>query len=493
MSTWVKWLLSIVGVIVLLLVGVAVTVRVQMGPLNFPPLSGALEPEILQQQLMLPPNFTIGTYATGVAGARNLLFTPSGDLLVSVPGDGRIVLLSADDDGDGHADSERQLMSGLSHPSGMAIREGYLYIGETHQIGRIQYDAEAGQLAGEYEVVVPGLPRGGNHPKKIIGFGPDDRLYVAIGSTCNVCIEEDERRATMMRFSPDGQDGEIVARGLRSSVGFAWDLDGTLYATDNGRDALGDDYPPCELNEVVVGGHYGWPFVNGFGDPDPDYGDDDSQPAQTVAPVHGFRAHTAPLGISFIQGEKFPEAYRGVALVALHGSWNRSERDGYSLVSLHWQNDGSIEERDLVAGFVGEDETVYGRPADVKEGPDGAIYFSDDFTGTIYRVAYGEPQSLLATSRPTTASGLDPEVTLAKFSPDERKRLAEVGQNIFEADQCARCHEAKPGNKVLKDIGQRYDLVSLGQLLQKPPPPMPLLPYTDDDRRALSVYLIETY
>lgn len=493
MSTWVKWLLSIVGVIVLLLAGAALMIRVQMGPLNFPPASGALDPELLGEQLELPPEFTIGTWATNVAGARNLLFTDAGDLLVSVPSGGRIVILSADADDDGRADSVRELMTGLSHPSGMAFRDGYLYVGEMHQIGRVRFDAASGQLASDYEIVVPGLPGGGNHPKKIIGFGPDDKLYVTIGSTCNVCVEDDERRATMMRFEPDGEGGVIIARGLRSSVGFAWDARGRLFATDNGRDALGDDYPPCELNEVVDGAHYGWPFVNGFGDPDPDYGEHDNLPDEMVSPVHGFRAHTAPLGIAFIEGKQFPAEYQGAALVALHGSWNRSERDGYSLVSLHWQPDGSIVERNLVAGFVGDDETVYGRPADVTEGPDGAIYFSDDFTGTIYRVAFGEPQTLMVTAMPVSASGLDPEVTLARFSTEQRMRLSEIGRKIFEQDQCLRCHESKPGNKILKNLGERYDLVSLGQLLKEPPPPMPLLPYTDDDRRALSVYLIETY
>ena len=137
---------------------------------------------------MLPDNFTIDTWSTGVAGARKPLFSERGDLLVSVPGDGRIVILGADEDGDGRADSERELLSGLSHLSGMAFRDGYLYVGETHQIGRIRFDDVSGQLVSDYEVVIPGLPGGGNHPNKIIGFGPDDHLYVAIGSTCNVCL-----------------------------------------------------------------------------------------------------------------------------------------------------------------------------------------------------------------------------------------------------------------------------------------------------------------
>ena len=221
--------------------------------------------------------------------------------------------------------------------------------------------------------------------------GPDDRIYVSVGSSCNVCEEEDPRRAAILRFQLDGSGAEVYASGLRNTVGFDWQPgSGELFATDNGRDLLGDNFPPCELNRVVQGGFYGWPFANGDRVPDPDFGDRaPERVAASLPPVYAFRAHNSPLGITFVRGERAPAAYRGAALVALHGSWNRTRKDGYKVVSLHWLPDGRIEERDFVVGFE-LDEDVIGRPVDVAEGPDGAFYISDDYAGAVYRVSSKE-------------------------------------------------------------------------------------------------------
>jgi glucose/arabinose dehydrogenase len=173
-------------------------------------------------------------------------------------------------------------------------------------------------------------------------------------------------------------------------VGFDWNpADGALYATDNGRDLLGDDFPPCELNRIEQGRFYGWPVVNGFGLPDPDFGGQGGERAKTAtSPVHGFGAHTAPLGISFYRGSAFPERYRGQAFAALHGSWNLTKKSGYKVVLLEWPADGGAPlESDFLTGFE-VDEDVIGRPVDVRGGADGALYVSDDFAGAIYRVAY---------------------------------------------------------------------------------------------------------
>ena len=190
---------------------------------------------------------------------------------------------------------------------------------------------------------------------------------------------------------PDGSGEEIFATGLRNPVGFDWRPEtGELYATDNGRDLLGDDFPPCELNRIERGGFYGWPYANGDRVADPDLGAGrERRIASSLSPAHAFRAHNAPLGIHFVRGARAPRDYHGAALVALHGSWNRTRKDGYKVVSLHWRPDGAIEERDFAVGFE-RDEDVIGRPVDVAEGPDGAFYISDDYAGAIYRVAYGE-------------------------------------------------------------------------------------------------------
>jgi len=170
-------------------------------------------------------------------------------------------------------------------------------------------------------------------------------------------------------------------------VGLDWaPWDDALYATENGRDLLGDDLPPDELNRIEQNAFYGWPFVYGAGVPDPDLGAGHAaEAARAIAPVHAFRAHNAPLGLAFLRGPGLPPGYSRTALVALHGSWNRSQPDGYKVVALDWQPDGRIVERDFLTGFLG-DAGVLGRPAGIAQGPDGAIYITDDYAGVIYRV-----------------------------------------------------------------------------------------------------------
>jgi glucose/arabinose dehydrogenase len=244
-------------------------------------------------------------------------------------------------------------------------------------------------VQGELETIVADLPGTGNHWTKTVRFGPDGWMYLSIGSSCNVCIEEDPLRATIVRYRPDGSEMQIHATGLRNSVGFDWRPGtGDLFATDNGRDLLGDDFPPCELNEIVAGGFYGWPFANGARQIDPDLGaGHEAEVERSVAPAHAFVAHTAPLGITFYRGTAFPEHYRGAAFVAQHGSWNRTTKSGYRVVALHWDADDNIGESDFVLGWE-VDEQVIGRPVDVAEGPDGALYVSDDYAGAVYRVSY---------------------------------------------------------------------------------------------------------
>ena len=336
--------------------------------------------------LSVPPGYEIELYATDVPVARMLRFSSTGDLLVSLPRVGAVALLERDRDGDGAADAKRILVSGLRRPHGLDFHGRWLYVAETDSVGRIAFDPDTGLVSGDYERVVTGLPGGGNHWSRTLRFGPDGWMYVAIGSSCNVCIEGDPRRAAIVRYRPDGSGEELYATGLRNAVGIDWrPADGALYATDNGRDFLGDDFPPCELNRVEAGAFYGWPFANGDRDPDPDLGSGrDAEIEDSLTPVHDFRAHNAPLGIAFVEHPALP-SLSGSALVALHGSWNRSTKDGYKVVSLHWSAAGEIEERDFVTGFE-RDERVFGRPVDVAIGPEGGIYISDDYAGVIYRV-----------------------------------------------------------------------------------------------------------
>ncbi len=339
------------------------------------------------RRLQPAPGFAVEVFARDLGDARFLRPTAAGDLLLSTPRAGRVLRLR-DADGDGRADEAVPVLEGLERPHGLDLHDGWLYVAETGAVGRARFDADAGRVTGPFEHVVTGIPAGGGHWTRTVRVGPDGWMYVSVGSSCNVCIEEDPRRAALVRYRPDGSGEEIFATGLRNAVGFAWrPRDGALYATDNGRDLLGDDFPPCELNRVVQGGFYGWPFANGDRVPDPDLGAGQEERIRaSIPPVHGFRAHNAPLGITFLpEHERLPQSHRGAALVALHGSWNRTRKDGYKVVSLHWGAEGRIEERDFLTGFL-DGEQVFGRPVDVAVGRDASIYVSDDLAGVVYRL-----------------------------------------------------------------------------------------------------------
>jgi glucose/arabinose dehydrogenase/cytochrome c553 len=438
--------------------------------------------------------FSIDIYATEIPNARWLRPLSSGGLLVSQPRSGRVLLLEPDRDGDGQPDGRRALLEGLELPHGMDLHDDWLYVAEADGIGRVLFDEASGQLLGAYTRIVNDLPSGGNHSSRTIRFGPDGWMYVSVGSSCNVC-EDDPRRAALLRFHPDGSGEEVFATGLRNAVGFDWRPEtGELYATDNGRDLLGDDFPPCELNHVVRGGFYGWPYANGDRVPDPDFGAANlDRVAESIPPAHGFGAHNAPLGITFVRSAAAPAAYRGAALVALHGSWNRTEKVGYKIVSLHWSADGQIEERDFVAGFELAGDVV-GRPVDVVEGADGAFYVSDDYAGAIYRVAPGGASTTAPpASLPRSASSSSSRARLPADGEDARSQR---GSLLYERFECAGCHEAAAAGAgvtfaPLRDLASRYSVESLAEWLAAPTPPMPAFPMNAQERRDLAVFLLD--
>jgi glucose/arabinose dehydrogenase len=481
----------ITGFFALVTLVLYVVVRVNVGGVNFPLESDPLDPALVGQRITVPEGFAIGIYAE-VDNARVLRFTKKGDLLVATPNLDKIELVQRDENSDGKADGRRVLLEGLSGPNGLDFFEGWLYVAETDSIGRVKFDHELGQTVGEYERVVTGLSGGENHWKKTLRFGPDGLMYVTMGSSCNACIEEDERRAAMVRYSPDGSNEEIFARGLRNSAGFDWSpLDGQIYATDNGRNMLSDEFPSCELNLVEQGNHYGWPYANGDKVADPDFGDGNEGIINaSIAPAFNFDPHNAPLGISFVQGDPLPKEYQGAAIVALHGSWNRSEKDGYKVVSLHWDDDGQIKSKDFVKGFL-VDDNVVGRPAEIAQGPDGAIYISDDYAGVIYRVAYGESQSLQLAA---PVSAFNAASTLSRVDASLLATLKQKGEKLYTANQCVSCHsDSGNGLKRLENLGEKYDLDTMSEYIRRPNSPMPIFPFSDAQRRALSVYLIDRY
>ncbi len=451
--------------------------------------------------LTLPRGFTIARFAGGLPNARFLRVTEAEDVVVSQPREGRVTLVFRDAHGDGASDGSAALLTGLDRPHGLALRDGFLYVAEMTAVGRIAFDAATRKTAGAFERVITGLPSGGNHWTRTIGFGPDGFLYVSVGSSCNVCLEEDSRRAAISRYDPSTWRGSVFASGLRNSVGFAWRnveaSAGTtheLFATDNGRDLLGNNFPPCEMNRVVEGGFYGWPFANGNRVPDPDLGGGrDREIALSLPPVHNFAAHNAPLGITFLEAANTPEGYRGAALVALHGSWNRTSKDGYKVVSLHWDAQGEITQRDFLTGFLNNEEVI-GRPVDIAQGADGAIYISDDFGGVVFKVTTGSAStSASAGSAVPAPVGGAPVLALDEAA-------ASRGRAVWVENQCDMCHDpALVGKdpdmpiKVLEKLGARYELAKMITYLKAPQPPMPLFELTDEQRRDLSAYVLSRF
>ena len=271
-----------------------------------------------------------------------------------------------------------------------------------------------------------------------------------------------------------------------------------MFATDNGRDLLGDDVPPCELNRVVAGGDYGWPVANGDRAADPEFGaGQGARIAASTPPAFAFNAHNAPLGITFLQHLAQPARYQGAALVALHGSWNRTRKDGYRVVSLHWTESGAIHAKDFLSGFL-VDEEVSGRPVDVVEAPNsGTIFVSDDYAGAIYAIrrrgALGSGAA--APTRDERAPRTD---AFAALGAQEREALIAGGASSWQALACASCHEAAaaaPGmvTKKLEKLGERHDLDSLTSFFAAPTPPMPAPPLDESGRRELAAYVLDRF
>jgi glucose/arabinose dehydrogenase len=455
-----------------------------------------------QSRLQVPSEYELTLYAA-VPQVRMLLATPRGDLIASVPRQDKVVLLARDKDDDGRPDAVRDLLTGVPRAHGLALSpDGWLYVGAASAIGRVRFDVASGTTQGALEYVVTGLPEGGNHWSRNVGIGPDGKLYVTVGSSCNACVEEDERRAAMLRYEPDGSGYRLYARGLRNAVDFAWRPGtGELYATDNGRDLLGDDFPPCELNRIEPGADYGWPVANGDRVPDPDNGaGQQARIAASTPPAFSFRAHNAPLGITFLTHPSQPASLRGAALVALHGSWNRTQKDGYKVVALRWDERGAIRSEDFVTGFL-DGEEVFGRPVDVAEAPNsGKIFVSDDYAGVVYAIARKGSGGVRADS--PAAPGAAPRAAtaepLAALDPDERTALVAAGKAAWDANGCASCHEAEaaaPGmvTKPLAQLASRHDLATLTAFFAAPTPPMPAPPVDEAGRRALAAYVLERF
>ena len=330
-------------------------------------------------------------YFAKVPGARVMAIGPDGAVYVSVTSANKVVRVW-DANGDNVADSARTAVGGLNGPAGLAFHKGYLYIANTDGVVRVQLDAH-GTATGS-PVSVNSLPSGGGHSTRTIAFGADSAMYVTVGSSCNLCVETDSERAAVVRFNEDGSNGRVFARGLRNAVGLAVNpVTNKLWVSQNERDDVAPDHqnlPPDEINILQDGSDYGWPYcysLNGSPAPNPEF-NDAARCATTVSAALEMQAHSAPLGMTFLnKATLLPVEYREDLLVALHGSWDRDQPTGAKVVRVHVSGGVPTGVEDFVSGWQRTDGTRWGRPADVQVYTDGSVLISDDQSGSLYRVS----------------------------------------------------------------------------------------------------------
>ena len=336
-------------------------------------------------RIELPEGFHIRIYAEGVTGARSMTLSPDGTLFVGTRPSGRVYALR-DEDGDHKAERVITLARGLNNPNGVAFKNGDLYVAEINRILRYRNIETQLDNPPQPEIVNDAFPTDRSHGWKFIRFGPDDLLYVPVGAPCNICNRGDPY-AAIGRLDANGTFS-IIARGIRNTVGFDWHPEtGELWFTDNGRDRMGDDVPPDELNRITANGqHFGYPYCHGTNIADPAFGSQ-RRCDEFVAPVQELGPHVAALGMRFYTGDMFPEEYRNQIFIAEHGSWNRSSKIGYRVTLVRLNGNRAVSYEPFAKGWL-QGESNWGRPVDVLVMPDGSLLVSDDQAGLIYRISY---------------------------------------------------------------------------------------------------------
>jgi glucose/arabinose dehydrogenase len=344
----------------------------------------------LLRQLRVPAGFTLSIFADNLPSARSLALGDNGVVFVGTGSEENSVYAVQDSNNDGFADARYVIASHLFTPNGVAYKDGVLYVAEINRI--IRFDQITQSLANPPKpvVVYDQLPSEEWHGSKYLRIGPDNKLYTLVGAPCNNCEPEKPIFSSLVRLNLDGSGFEIIARGIRSSVGLDWQPEtNALFFTDNGRDYMGDNLPPDELNYwTTVGEHFGFPYCHGGDIADPEFAAADKTCSQFTAPEWKFNAHVASLGMRFYRGTQFPAEFKNQLFVAQHGSWNRSTPIGYRVTLVKFNQGKPVSEQVFVDGWLTQDYKVLGRPVDILEMPDGSLLISDDKLGLIYRIAY---------------------------------------------------------------------------------------------------------
>ena len=337
-------------------------------------------------KIKLPDGFKISVFAE-VENARSLAMSPDGTIFIGNRGEDKVYAVR-DTDGDWVADEKFVLAEGLTMPNGVAFKDGDLYVAEVSKIHRFE-DIENNLEDPKSEVIYDEYPTDGHHGWKYIAFGPDGKLYVPVGAPCNICLSEKDIYATITRINDDGTGMEIYAEGIRNTVGFDWHPDTKeLWFTDNGRDMMGDNIPPDELNKAPEKGmHFGYPFCHKGDIKDPEFGDQ-RDCSEFVPAEQALGPHVAALGMKFYTGDMFPEKYHKQIFIAEHGSWNRSEKIGYRVMLVTLDDDHKSTGYEVFAEGWLEGESAWGRPVALLNMPDGSLLLSDDHAGVVYRVWY---------------------------------------------------------------------------------------------------------
>ena len=346
------------------------------------------------EKLTLPEGFDISVYADDVTNARQMALGANGVVFV---GSRRAGLLHAlvDKDGDGVSDETILIDDELNMPSGITYRDGALYVAEVDRILKYPDIDRTFGSSPEPEVAVSGLPTEKHHGWKYIDFSPDGWLHIPVGAPCNICETNGDDKwdnpefSSILKYNLDTGERAWVAKGVRNSVGFDWHPDtGEFWFSDNGRDMMGDDIPPCEINRVgEEGAHYGYPYFHGGVIADPEFGQGKDM-NDFVQPSFNLQAHVAPLGIHFYRGKMFPSEYQSRLFVAEHGSWNRSSKVGYRVMMATIKDNVVVGYEPFIEGFLEADDTYWGRPVALLPMPDGSLLVSDDFANAVYRITY---------------------------------------------------------------------------------------------------------